>query len=633
MSQLKLLPDRRFWPLFWTQFLGAFNDNLFKNALVMLVTFKAMTLGTLNSQQVVAMAAGVFILPFFLFSATAGQISDRISKARLIRIVKFAEIVIMGLAALGFILSSLPLLMSVLFFMGLQSAFFGPAKYSILPELVEEDELVGGNALVETGTFLAILLGTIGAGLLIGMGERGLHFVAAGVVAVAALGYLTSRFVNQTPPGAPDLKVSLNPITPTLETWRAARGNRSVYLSIVGISWFWFLGSAFLSLLPIYTRDVLHGNEQMVTLFLSLFCIGIALGSMLCEKMSAQRLELGLVPFGSIGMSVFALDIFFAGNPWEGLVTPEGLLGIGSFLDIPGAVRVCADLFFLAIFSGFYTVPLYTLIQQRSEDSQRSRVIAANNILNAFFMVLSALALMGLLGAGFSIPQVFLALAALNLAAAAYIYTVIPEFLLRFVLWIVANSIYRLRVRGRANIPMEGPVVLVANHVSFADWMLIAAACKRPPRFVMDHSFLKLPLVGFIFRDAHVIPIAPARESAEIMEQAFDLIAAELEDDQVVCIFPEGKITKDGEMSVFRPGIERILKRNPVPVVPIAIEGMWGSFFSRKSGKALTTPFRRFWSRVKLTIGEPVPAASATARNLAEKVAELGGFEVSPDQA
>lgn len=630
MSQMKLLPDRRFWPLFVTQFLGAFNDNLFKNALVIMIAYRAMSVGGLGPDALVAASAGVFILPFFLFSATAGQLADKISKARLMRWVKAMEIGVMGLAALGFVTGNLVLLLSVLFLMGLQSTFFGPAKYAVLPELLEEHELVGGNALVEMGTFVSILIGTIGGGVLISIEGTGPMILAGAVVTVAVLGWLTSLRIHKTPSGAPDLEVAWDPVRPTLQTFRATRDNRPVFLSILGISWFWFLGATFLTVLPSYGKDLLHGQELVVTFLLSLFCIGIAAGSMACERLSKERLELGLVPFGSIGMSLFALDLFLLGDPQAGLPAPAELFTLAEALRQPGMWRVVLDFSGIAVFSGFYTVPLYTMIQQRSAPEIRSRVIAANNIMNALFMVGSAVMLMGLHAVGATLPQIFGALAVLNAAVALYIYNLIPEFLLRFGAWMLASVLYRLKVKGQQNLPAEGPAVLVANHVSFVDWLLVAAVCKRPVRFVMYHGFLEMPLVGWLFRDAKVIPIAPAHEDAGRLDEAFDRIAAELEDGELVMVFPEGKITKDGRMNSFRSGIERIVSRTPVPVVPLAICGMWGSFFSRKGGRALTRPFARFWSKVSLQIGAPVPAEQANAARLAEAVAELGGFDVPP---
>jgi MFS family permease len=339
VSQLSLLPDRRFWALFSTQFLGAFNDNLFKNAVVIMIAYRAMRVGPLDAEALVALCAGLFILPFFLFSATAGQLADKVSKAALMRWAKAAEVGIMGLAAAGFVTGHLVLLLGVLFLMGLQSTFFGPAKYAVLPELLEESELVGGNALVEMGTFVAILLGTIGGGLLIAIDGQGPTLLAGAVVVVAILGWLTSLRIPKTAPGAPDLRVAWDPVRPTLETFRATRANRPVFLSILGISWFWFLGASLLTVLPSYGKDLLHGEALVVTFLLSLFCVGIALGSMLCERLSKERLELGLVPFGSIGMTLFALDLFLLGAPQAGLPAPAELYTLTEALALPGGHR------------------------------------------------------------------------------------------------------------------------------------------------------------------------------------------------------------------------------------------------------------------------------------------------------
>ena len=626
MSQLKLLGERRFWPLFWTQFLGAFNDNLFKNALVILVAYRSMSLMGIASQEIVVACAGIFILPFFLFSATAGQLADRFAKWRLIRLVKIWEIGVMALAGIGFAFDNLALLLAVLFLMGMQSTFFGPAKYSILPELLGEKDLVAGNALVAGATFLAILLGTITGGLVIAGGDRWVSRLGLIVVAVAMVGYLASRFVQKTPPANPELAVRLNPVTPTIEILGVTRSVKTVFLSVLAISWFWFLGASFLSLLPNFSKDVMFGSETVVTLYLSIFCVGFGIGSMLCETFSRRRLELGLVPLGSIGMSVFAIDLAIAGGRFLGPLDGH-LMGIAEYLRQPGAVRVLVDLFMIAVSAGFYTVPLMSFIQLRTPADRRSRVIAGNNIINSALMVLSSVALVVLLATGRTIHSLFFGLGVLNALVAVYIYTVIPEFLLRFVAWITANLLYRLKVVGGGKIPAEGPAILVANHVSFVDWLIFASVSARPVRFVMTHEYFKLPLIRFLFRDAKVIPIAPGRVDAELRERAYDRIAEELEEGELVFVFPEGEITRDGELRPFRPGIERIVDRTPVPVVPMALVGMWGSFFSRRDGKAMTRPFRRFWSRVEVRVGEPVPPEDVTAQYLAERVAHLGGWD------
>jgi 1-acyl-sn-glycerol-3-phosphate acyltransferase len=627
VSQLHLLGERRFWPLFWTQFLGAFNDNLFKNALVILVAYRSMTLLGLSSKTIVVACAGIFIFPFFLFSATAGQLSDRYQKWRLIRWVKVWEIGVMALAGVGFATNNLGLLLVVLFLMGMQSTFFGPAKYAILPELLDSTTLVGGNALVAMATFLAILVGTITGGLVVAGGERWISRLGLMVVAVAVAGYVTSLFITKLPAANPDLPFKLNPVTPTIDILRVARSIHSVFLSILAISWFWFLGASFLSLLPNFSKDVLGGGETVVTLCLATFCVGIGAGSMLCERFSRRRLELGLVPLGSIGISLFAADLAF--SSWRLAPPGEGpFLTVVGFLQTPGGLHVVFDLFMIAVFSGFYSVPLMTFIQQRSLASERSRVIAGNNILNALLMVLSSVVLVALLAVEVSIPGIFLTLALLNAGVAVYIYLVIPEFLLRFAAWCITNVLYRVRVVDRINIPPEGPAVLAVNHVSFVDWLLMASASPRPVRFVVDEEYTRLPLIRFLFRGAKVIPIASARDNPEVLKLAFDRIAQELAAGELVCMFPEGRITRDGRLAPFRPGIGRIVGRTPVPVIPVALVGMWGSFFSRKGGRALTRPFRRFWSRVEVRVGEAIPPGDVTAQYVAERVALLGGWDV-----
>lgn len=622
MSQSRLLTTRRFAPFFATQFLGAFNDNLFKNALIVLLTFQAAQWTTLPAGVLANLAAGIFILPFFLFSATAGQLADKYDKARLARLVKLLEMLIMGVAAAGFALHSLAVLLAALFLLGLHSTLFGPVKYAILPQHLHADELVGGNALVEAGTFVAILLGTLAGGLLAGTGGDPRWVAFAGLL-VAVAGYLASRGIPAAPPPAPGLTINPNPLT---ETWRNlgfARANRTVFLSILGISWFWLYGALFLAQFPAYAKDVLGGDETSVTLLLATFTLGIGLGSLLCERLSGRLVEIGLVPFGSIGLTLFGLDLAFASPA----ALPAGApLATGALLGLPGSWRVLGDLFALGLFGGFFIVPLYALVQLRSAAGQRARIIAANNILNALFMVGGALAAAGLLAAGVSIPWLFGIAATANALVALYIYRLVPEFLLRFIVWLLIHSVYRLRVEGLEHIPEEGPAVVVCNHVSFVDALVITAACRRPIRFVMDHRIFRTPILRFVFRESRAIPIAPAREDPAMMERAFDEVARALEAGELVGLFPEGRITDTGELHPFRPGIRRIVERTPVPVVPLALRGLWGSFFSRKDGPAMRRPLRRgLFSRIELAGAPAVPPGEATPERLQAIVLALRG--------
>jgi 1-acyl-sn-glycerol-3-phosphate acyltransferase len=620
-SQFRLLGQRRFAPFLATQFLGALNDNVFRQGLVILVTFQGVLVAGMDHSELANVAAALFILPFFLFSATAGQLADKYEKSMLMRRIKLLEIGLMIIAAASFITGAYVLLLFVLFLMGCQSTLFGPVKYAYLPQQLATDELVGGNALVEAGTYIAIILGLIWGGLVVALGPGSHTLLGACLVGIAMFGYLASLRVPVTRAVDPELTVNWNAWT---ETWRIlgfAREKRPVFLSILGVSWFWFFGSAITVQLPAYTLVILGGNEAITTSLLVAFAIGVGIGSLLCERMSGHRIELGLVPFGSIGLSVFAIDLYFA----QPVATESVVSSVSEFVSRPGSWRILIDVVLLGAFGGFYSVPLYALIQQRSERSHLSRIIAANNIINAIFMVGAFGLSIALLKFGFSIPQLFLALALLNVLVAIYIYTLMPEFLMRFLAWIFVNIIYRVRPTGINNIPEDGPAVVVCNHVSYMDPILLSASIKRPMRFVMYYKIFHLPLLRFLFQQAKAIPIASAREDETIMQEAFDKVDQELAEGNVVCIFPEGGITRDGEIQRFRPGIEKVLERRPVPVVPVALRRLWGSWFSRQKGGGLRKIPGRLFARVPVIIGEPVKPADATAERLEILVRTLRG--------
>jgi 1-acyl-sn-glycerol-3-phosphate acyltransferase len=622
VSQSKLLRERRFAPLFWTQLLGALNDNLFKNAMVVLLGFRASARGELSPAVLVNLAAGVFILPFLLFSPTAGQIADRCEKSALVRAVKLLEIAVMLLGALGLIFNSLWLLFCVLFLMGSQSALFGPVKYSILPQHLREQELVGGNGLVEMGTFVAILVGTILGGLLIAVDGRGPYLVSAAIIALAVAGYLASRAIPRAESNDPGLRLGFNPLRQGHELVSMTRQNRAVYLSILGISWFWAYGSIFLAQLPDLTRGVLGGDEGVVVLLLTVFSLGIGLGSLLCERLSGKRIELGLVPFGSLGLTLFGLDFFFALSQ---TVAAGELAGAGAFVARPGSLRVLCDLGFIGVFGGLYIVPLYAMLQQRSLPQQRSRIIAANNVLNALLVVASALIAAGLRAAGLSASGLLLVAVIANAAVAVAIYRLLPEFFLRFIFWVLTHTVYRVRKSGLQNLPPRGPAVVVCNHVSYLDALFIASACPQPMRFVMDHRIFRLPLLHHVFRLGRAIPIASARDNPELMERAFEEIASALGQGDIVCIFPEGRLTPDGEINTFRAGVERIVRRTPVPVIPLALRGLWGNVFSRNRQSVLKRLTRSFLCRIELVGGAPVPPWQVSAPALELAVRRLRG--------
>ena len=617
-SQFSLLRSRRFLPFFLTQLLGAFNDNIFKQALILGILFK------LNAQAdqalLINLCALLFILPFFLFSALGGQFGEKFAKDALIRAIKLGEVLIMLAGAVGVLLGNLPLMLLVLFLMGSQSALFGPVKYSILPQALREDELVGGNALVETGTFLAILGGTIGAGLLMASSDYA-ALVAGSVVGVAVLGYLASRFIPFAHASLPQLALDWNIFRQSWQIMRMGLGQRpAVSRSLIGNSWFWFLGAVYLTQIPAFAKDWLHGDESVVTLILTLFSLGIGLGSMLCERLSGGKVEIGLVPFGSIGLSLFGI-LLWAGS---GQLAPaDSAYDWLSLLAQPGSLTLLGCVVGLGLFGGFYIVPLYALIQSRTAEQERARVVAANNILNALFMVASALlSILFLSVAGLSVPELFLVVSLMNVAVNCYIFKIVPEFSMRFLVWLLGHSMYRVEARGLQVIPDEGAAVVVCNHVSFVDALLLAGAVRRPMRFVMYYKIYNLPVLNFIFRTAGAVPIAARHEDERIYAQAFERISQYLQCGELVCIFPEGKLTSDGQINTFRGGIERILEENPVPVIPLALQGLWGSFFSRAPQRGL---FRRLWSRIGLVAGQPLPASEASCARLQAEVQALRG--------
>ena len=628
-NQFALLKQRRFAPFFWTQFAGAANDNLFKFAFTVMVTYQ-LQLSWMPPAMAGLVIGALFILPFLLFSATAGQLTDKYDKTKIIRLVKNLEIAIMVIAAWGFFRADAVVLLACVFLMGLHSTLFGPVKFAYLPQVLAARELTGGNGMVEMGTFVAILLGQVAGGLLVALPQIGHTSVAVACVLLALVGRGVAQAIPTAPATDPQLVINWNPISETWRNLKLARGNIVVFRSLLGISWMWFFGAVFLSQFPSFAKEVLHGNEQVASLLLVVFSVGIGIGSLLCETLSRRQVEIGLVPLGAIGMSVFAIDLYFASR---GLPAgPE--MGLGAFLAQSAHWRVMADLGLLSLFAGLYSVPMYALIQLRSQPTHRARIIAANNILNALFMIASSVIAGALLKAGFTIPQIFLFTGIANALVAFYIFLLVPEYLLRFVAWVLSRFVYRFRIQGDEHIPTEGPAVLVCNHVSFIDAVLLMAASPRPIRFIMDHRIFRVPVLGWLFRLAKAIPIASQNDDPAAYERAFAQAVEVLREGDLLAIFPEGAITSDGALQPFKGGIMKILAGARAagvepPVIPMALTNLWGSFFSRvevREGKnvAMVQPFRRgLFSRVGLHVGAVVAPEEATPELLQSRVSGL----------
>lgn len=617
-SQTSLLGQKRFLPYFITQFFGAFNDNIFKNVLLLFVAFAGVGVLPISSNLFINLAAGLFILPFFLFSASAGVLADKYEKSWFIRKVKIAEIGIMCLGAIGFITESYLILLLLLFLMGTQSAFFGPVKYALLPQQLKQEELVPGNALVETGTFLAILLGTLGAGV-IASAENAKYLAAGSVVLFALLGYISSRSIPEAPASAPDLTFRWRPIQQTKQTIAIAKADRTTFQALMAISWFWFLGAAYLTQFPNFTKIYLNGSESAVSFLLALFSIGIAVGSLACDKLSNHRIEIGIVPLGSLGITIFGWLMASS--------VPSSLPEFETFADFVAHQPlwpVFAYLLLLGASGGIFIVPLYALMQQRAKVTERAQVIAALNIYNSLFMVGSAiLGIVCLTVITMSIPQLFMLLAAMNLIVAIYLFLQRPIFVVRFLVWVLTHTMYRVTHKNLHHLPKKSGALIVCNHVSYMDALLLSAVCPRLIRFVMEEDYANLPILRRFLKRAGVIPISASNRGS--IRRAFNEVEQALAEGHIVCIFPEGRLTADGEMNEFMRGMDIILKRSPVPVIPMALKGLWGSYFSRYKGSACKGLPTRFWSKLEIEAGEPVPSEIATTTLMHEKVSTLRG--------
>ncbi|WP_045737654.1 MFS transporter [Xanthomonas sp. MUS 060] len=633
-NQFALLRQRRFLPFFVVQALGAFNDNVYRQAIIGLLFY----LGVTPQQRTLYtnLAPALFILPFFLFSSLAGQIAEKLEKSRLVVITTTMEIAIMSLAAVGFLTEHMTLLLLALFCSGLQATLFGPVKYSILPSVLKPEELTGGNGLIEMGTSLAILCGMIVGGLIFQIaGHHGPVAAAAAVIALSVTGNLVARRIPKVDAGAPQLNIQWNPLPQSLAIMRLTRRQLAVRNAVLGVSWFWFFGTVLTAQLPTYAEVNLGGAPQLYIFALALFSVGTCTGALLCERLSGHTVEIGLVPLGAFGISGFMLDLYFA-RPGSALHTS---LEIGAFVHQSGSWRLMLDLVGIGLCAGLFVVPLFALIQSRTPKAEISRVIAGLNIQNALFIVLAAaigialqlpqLSLFGLRipMPGLSIPQVFLALAIANALIALWIFSIVPEFLMRFLSWLMVRALYRLRTHGiEQHVPDAGPALIVCNHVSYMDALVLAASLPRPVRFVMYYRIFNLPVMRWIFRTARAIPIAGAREDPILLERAFDAIDAALAEGELVCIFPEGTLTKDGQIGAFKSGVEKILARRAVPVVPMALRNMWSSMWSRRDSRLgrMRVP-RRFRAPIEVIADTPIAGTQASAALLEAQVRGLRG--------
>lgn len=592
INQFALLKDKRFLPLFITQFLGAFHDNIFKNALVVLLLYGVASSAQADTELLVTLAAGLFVLPFILFSALGGQLADKFQKQKVIRVIKLAEIAIAFLGASALLSGSIYLSLAALFALGAQSAFFGPSKYAILPDHLKTHELIAGNALLNTGTFLAILLGTIAGTVLITLGT-GVWIVCGLIFFSAILGYISSRSIPPTEAKAPHLKLDYNPITETFDILRNTFSQRrGVVQSVLGVAWFYFMGGMFMAQFPNFTKHTLGADETVLALFLIIFSLGIALGGLLNNSLLKGRVEAVYVPLAALGITIFSLDLYFASDR---IALPE-LLDLETFIAIPAHWRVLFDVFMVSVCGGLFVVPLNAIIQHFTAEKERARIIAGSAILDAIFGLASAAFSALLILKGWSARDLFCTFALMNALVALYICRLLPDYLFKSFLQGLFKILYKVEVRGLENFEKAGKrVVIVSNHVSLLDPPLLAAFIPGKPMFAVNSYVAEWPLVK-VFKDiVDLFPLDPTNPFS------IKSLIKEVEKDKHCVIFPEGRLSETGALMKVYEGPGMIADKSDAMILPVRLDGVQHTPFARLKGKV---PLKNF-PKITITILPP----------------------------
>jgi 1-acyl-sn-glycerol-3-phosphate acyltransferase len=600
---------------FWSSTLGALTDNLFKNLVVLLLVYQSLRYGLPWPEAVLAnVVAGLFIVPFALFSGLGGVLANRVEPSLLFVRLKWMELTVMALAGVGFMLNAGWLLLGCVLLMGVQSALYGPLKYAYLPKVLKPAELMAGNASVETATFMAILLGTVGAGLLLAATDAP-HWQVLAILLCSGLGVWQAMRIPalldfSKPVNAPPWHWALV-YTSVVQAWRDTTEQLAVRRSVLAISTFWFTGALVLGNLPALGKNHLDMDELGLAALLAVFSVGVGLGSFLAEKFSGRQVEIGLVPLGALGMVVGLLGL------WHAVVAP-----VAQPVDRTWPFGVW--LAFLGMAGGLFVVPLYAVVQLRAPREKIASVIAFLNIQNSVFMVLAAILAVGLLSLNMPLPSVLLAAALFNVLVCLVVFQTVPEFLARFVVFLLVHTFYRYRVKGFHNFPETGAAYITPNHISWVDAFVVSAACRRPFSFVMYYKIFNVPVVNWFFKAMRAIPIAGRSEDEAVYNSAILEIQKRIQDGQLVCIFPEGAISRDGKLAPFKPGLLKMLELAPAPVVPVGIGRMWGSAFSRKHTNMLKRlPLWDYGRPVVVRAGAPLAPETVTMEQLQQRVATL----------
>lgn len=596
---IDILKRRGFFCFFWTQFLGAFNDNFYKMIIILLALDIPPAAG--GGSHYIPLIGALFILPFLLFSGYAGYLADVHSKRNVLVTTKFFEIVAMGLGLLAFFIGRIELMIVIVFLMGLQSTFFSPAKYGILPEMLPDRDLARGNGLLEMSTFLAIILGTAVGGTVYELWKDHLVWIGTGLLSIAVLGSLTSLGITKVPSSGAIKNFSFNPLR---EIFRGAYRLYHIpilWLTVLGISYFWFLGALLQMGLPIFGKTILAVGETQISLLWTFTAIGVGTGSLAAGRMSGDKIELGLVPLGALGMGIFSLMLFEFSSSYTGALFSLLLLGFSG---------------------GFFIVPLMALLQQRSGREQKGQFIATNNFLNMMAVLIASLILWTLDSVlGVSADKIILIAGIMTFGATACALLTLPDFFVRFVLWVLTHTVYRIRIIGSENLPARGPALLVSNHISFVDALLIGASLQRFIRFMLDRSYYEIPWLRWLFRLMRAVPVSAASRRGIV--ESLRAARRELEQGHVVCIFAEGAISRTGHLLPFKRGYEKIVEGLDVPIIPVHLDEVWGSIFSFNDGRFFWKKPKKIPYRVTVSFGAPLPPAT-TSQALRQAVLELG---------
>lgn len=613
----RLLLSRNFLPIFLAQFTGALNDNLFKSALFVIIAF---TLTTTSSQATAIsnLATILFILPYFFLSYIAGQFADRSNKARMIQKNKIVEIAIALVCGFAFWSESTLFLLFTLLLLGAQSAMFGPNKYALLPQLMQGRDLVQGNAYIASGTFIAILSGTL-IGAFLAQAAYSWVWIEVIMLSIACAGFLAAKQIPETEIGEPELKIDWNPIAQIRKLLRIARLNRVLWLTILGVSWFWFVGTAYLTQIPALVRFIGGGDESVVVLFLVTFILGVGLGCGVSAWLSGSKPDLGIVSCALLGLCISGID-FAIIPPNDSIV----VLNAQEFLSSSRGIHISIDLFLVGLFSGAFAVPLYIELQYQSRQENRARMVALNNMLNALAMgASSAIALVLINMLKFDLTGFLIVIALLNGIAAIVFGRKLLFETLRFLAFVCSRCLYRIKIQNWVSIPETGPALLVCNHVSYMDPIILFGTGRRPIRFLIDYRIYSIRMLTWIFRAAGAIPICSPIQNRHIYQSAIKEAISALKNGELVIIFPEGRLSRDGNIGGFKRGVEKITESEIAPTYSVAINGIWGSFFSHGGGPALKSMPRLPWYKVTLTVGSAISPAEASAEKLQEEVTHL----------